>query len=676
MIGCYNSKLADGKKRNRVRQCMGTHTHLASWFVWVLALCCTSQSALGAHIMSGSGVTTLGVDGNCTVSNPSKFRLDIVYKWDTDDGGGEDRVFQYHIDGAGTIIESFDGTHTVGYSGAFRGQTNTPFNQGPTFRHVIIDAAPATVLQPLGATYVPLSSGTVLTDVSYNPTLLDPDCPHPNPDTTAPTVQILNAPSNLGDTKAFNVTVKFSEAVTGFTLGDISVGNGSASGLNGSGDTYTADITPDSGGDVSISVPANAAIDNAGNGNVASKTLTIDCGFGCNRQETIEQTQQTIMNYLGSSQSRRNGQTLNLAGHLDGNSESLGFNGSGGLPIGINYNNQIGGSQGSFSFNLRDFNKFYHSAAKDDSTSGNRVIDPLGDDGNVWVKGYWSRTDDNRGNIGERTNYSDLYVGTDYRVNDSLLVGVLSYIDQTDARSSTLNSKIKGHGWMIGPYMVKRFNDKLTFDALVTGGKSFNQINLKDKGWDNFDTQRLRLESNLTGSYDKDNLHIAPNFGLTYDEEKQKAYTDSNGFLIPGQTSTLGSVNFGPTFTYTLQGSSGSVIKPQFGINGVWDFKGPDITGSNGIATGTEGLRGRANVGLAVQNKNGISWQGSYTYDGIGVSNYRSHTGGLSLNIPLKGKHVPKGTALQGSYTRGVGVSPVNRDQSRGSTVSLTVPLP
>jgi len=89
-------------------------------------------------------------------------------------------------------------------------------------------------------------------------------------DIVSPTVQILNAPS-ARNTSAFNVTIEFIEDVTGFTLGDITVGNGSASNFQATdGNTYTADITPDGNGDITIDVAASVAQDADGNNNAAA----------------------------------------------------------------------------------------------------------------------------------------------------------------------------------------------------------------------------------------------------------------------------------------------------------------------------------------------------------------------------------------------------------------------
>ena len=94
-------------------------------------------------------------------------------------------------------------------------------------------------------------------------------------DRTAPSVSI--ATTSAGPVSgAFSITVTFTEAVTGFVVGDITVGNGSASSLAGSGTTYTADITPTADGTVTVDVAAGVAQDNAGNHNTAATQLFIE----------------------------------------------------------------------------------------------------------------------------------------------------------------------------------------------------------------------------------------------------------------------------------------------------------------------------------------------------------------------------------------------------------------
>lgn len=58
---------------------------------------------------------------------------------------------------------------------------------------------------------------------------------------------------------AFTATFTFSESVSDFVLGDITVTNGTASSFSGSGTTYTATITPTAEGTVTVSLLAGVA---------------------------------------------------------------------------------------------------------------------------------------------------------------------------------------------------------------------------------------------------------------------------------------------------------------------------------------------------------------------------------------------------------------------------------
>ena len=91
-------------------------------------------------------------------------------------------------------------------------------------------------------------------------------------DLVAPTVTL----SGPADTQGgpFTVAIEFSEAVEGFEVSDVTVGNGSAS-LSGSGLSYSAVVTPSSSGTVTVDVAAGAAHDAAGNGNSAAAQYAV-----------------------------------------------------------------------------------------------------------------------------------------------------------------------------------------------------------------------------------------------------------------------------------------------------------------------------------------------------------------------------------------------------------------
>ena len=92
-------------------------------------------------------------------------------------------------------------------------------------------------------------------------------------DNTAPSVTISGVPS--ASDAPFTATFTFSEAVTGFAVGDITLTNASVSNFTATSTTvYTALVTPTASGTVTVNVPANAAQDAAGNGNTAATVAT------------------------------------------------------------------------------------------------------------------------------------------------------------------------------------------------------------------------------------------------------------------------------------------------------------------------------------------------------------------------------------------------------------------
>jgi hypothetical protein len=98
-------------------------------------------------------------------------------------------------------------------------------------------------------------------------------------DSQKPNVTISTSETNPTDGSPFTVTFTFNEDVTGFSEGDITVGNGSASGFTNTtaNRVWTADITPAASGEVTVDVNAGVCTDIAGNSNNAASRLSIIC---------------------------------------------------------------------------------------------------------------------------------------------------------------------------------------------------------------------------------------------------------------------------------------------------------------------------------------------------------------------------------------------------------------
>ena len=99
------------------------------------------------------------------------------------------------------------------------------------------------------------------------PLVIEADLEHPEVTIEGPT-----EPVGAG----FEVTITFSEAVTGFEQSEITVTNGRVSSFSEEGSSYTAEITPSASGAVTVEVGAGVAEDATGNGNRASEPLVIE----------------------------------------------------------------------------------------------------------------------------------------------------------------------------------------------------------------------------------------------------------------------------------------------------------------------------------------------------------------------------------------------------------------
>ena len=94
-------------------------------------------------------------------------------------------------------------------------------------------------------------------------------------DRVSPAVTLSSAASEPTGSSQFGVTATFSESVTGFAIGDISVTNGSAGNFTAvSGTVYTFDVTPAADGSVTVNIAANAAQDSIGNNSAATTAAT------------------------------------------------------------------------------------------------------------------------------------------------------------------------------------------------------------------------------------------------------------------------------------------------------------------------------------------------------------------------------------------------------------------
>ena len=253
----------------------------------------------------------------------------------------------------------------------------------------------------------------------------------------------------------------------------------------------------------------------------------------------------------------------------------------------------------------------------------------------IWAQGTIARYDDDR--IGKREGHAGvLFVGADYVLHPSVLVGVLVQMDQSRDELPSSASIRGGQGWMAGPYISARLSDHIFFDARAAWGKSSSHIDPLGSYTDTFSTDRGLISGKLTGRWSFGAWRFRPGVEATYFQESQWRYTNQLGIDIPGQTVSLGRAIFGPEVGYQFNLRHRSMVEPYVGLKGIWDFSSGDRLPAAGLLTvGGGPLRAKVEAGATLTISSSFSFRGSLSYDGIGDDNFRAVQGGVFAIVPL-----------------------------------------
>ncbi|PCI03975.1 MAG: hypothetical protein COB78_06395 [Hyphomicrobiales bacterium] len=438
----------------------------------------------------------------------------------------------------------------------------------------------------------------------------------------APSVTISGVPANVDDVTPFNITMQFTETVTGFTLADIAVGNGVASNFVAvDGDTYTATITPTNTGHLTVTIAAGAAQDAAGLGNIAASATAVSI---------ITSTQEVIATFMH-----------NRAYHMLANQPQIGalLSGSnlrGGGPLGyLEVNGNEGDLRLSFASSLSRLQKKSGSDGRiDNAFPLESASSSNGEARNfdIWTEVYGSSS-----RIGDaNSDFWVGYFGAHYFVSPDFILGALVQVDWASEHNEVANSSVEGRGWMIGPYIAGKIPGKrLTYEARIAWGRSDNDITPSGTYTDEFKTERVLASGKISGSYRMGSWNMKPAASIAWFEEQQEAYSDNLGNLIPKQTVSLGEFKFGPAFTYDILLDDGTLVQPGFGVSGVKNFGIKRGILTQGAVLGSDDLRARLDGGIAITNLLGWHLAFSGFYDGVGIDNYEAYGGSAKLVIPL-----------------------------------------
>jgi outer membrane autotransporter protein len=254
----------------------------------------------------------------------------------------------------------------------------------------------------------------------------------------------------------------------------------------------------------------------------------------------------------------------------------------------------------------------------------------------IWTEGHYTEFGDDRDAQDSNGHFGIFYLGADYVVSPSLLIGVLVQYDSTQLSSRTDNYAVSGSGWMAGPYATVRLSDNVFFQGRAAWGTSDNTISPFATYSDSFHTDRWLVSGTLTGLWNWGPWGFRPTASLAYIEDGSAAYTDSLGVVIPDVNVSLGQFKAGPEISYKYELSTGATLVPYLGLNAIWNFDASNNAADfGGTLAGDNDVRGQVELGLKSQFADGAGIDFSVSYDGIGSDTYHATSGRGVISIPL-----------------------------------------
>jgi outer membrane autotransporter protein len=319
-------------------------------------------------------------------------------------------------------------------------------------------------------------------------------------------------------------------------------------------------------------------------------------------------------------------------------------NGAGTTGLALNVKGEGTSVKGDFAFSSSGFRK---SMAMRNETTISPAADVVmaqpsaGEVGfEFWAEGQFSFYERDLDGIDQDGNFAIAYTGVDFRMSDSLIVGVMGEVDWNEEDTDEVDGNVSGTGWMVGPYLSAELTEGLYFDARGQWGRSHNDADqdiLGEKFEGNFNTERWLVEAMLSGTWNVGSFVIHPEISVAYIEENQNNYSVSDGTHtvdVSGQEMTLGRLAFGPEIVYPVE-SGDWILEPSIRLKVLWDFDGTGDVTLGGITSSPDEWRGLAGMGLKAINDSGMSANIAIDFDGIGASDFRAIAIKGGIGIPF-----------------------------------------
>ncbi|MBT6020128.1 Ig-like domain-containing protein [Planktomarina temperata] len=336
----------------------------------------------------------------------------------------------------------------------------------------------------------------------------------------------------------FSVVITFSQPVTQFTMADVTVVNGTATTMTGSGTTYTLTVSPTSASNVSIFLPATALA--AAQPNLekivlqqAQKTLSSQASID---QRTLRSGMQRLV-----QRQRLNGQQSNRF-----------------LPLDVDGTARF--DNGEFRLN-GDF--FALSSVREQSAE-------------VVTTGAFNFTSDRDGNF---SGYFNGRSALELQLAHDMVLGYFLGVEVGRAKlSGTFAGRQDSYGLNVGGYVLRSFNDVSYIAGFAALGRNKNQLVVSNGTLQvdsDFDSTTLRLGASATGVFRMPRIEIWPELSFSYAKSRvgsqavaAQAYgLTANNLSLAGGDVEMGQLMFMPQIKWPLGDGRDSAAVANFSLS-------------------------------------------------------------------------------------------------------------
>ena len=323
----------------------------------------------------------------------------------------------------------------------------------------------------------------------------------------APTVT-LSGPSGVVSDD-FTVSLTFSEAVTGFTAEDVAVANGTKGAFAGSGASYTLVLTPTLGTEVEVSVPANAATDAAGNGNLASDTFKITAGSPATefadkqeaiKEDIVREVQQSLQNVVAANARLvREARARFIASREDGKGGLVAFVGQKNVPF------DIAGNINADAHGISTQGSFFEQRGTDDGQHRRFFF------------GDYSINGEHGGSVTASLSGKLVW---ENQLSDQFMLGYFigAEVNQTDIQTEFTGTQ-SGKGFKTGAYFVTEVYKDVFLDGFVSAGLGQSDLDMADDTLaldGSYRPRSLAIGAAMTGVFDRGSYKFWPELAATF----------------------------------------------------------------------------------------------------------------------------------------------------------------